>query len=359
MEENTYPNMLLSNLTLPHSSPPIITTSDSSEPVDGNPSSPLSVSSWSLEDKTDIPDQQQSNGANSVTPSHYRGCSFVGGREGSGMTPPRYGGRALIIGGGGEGLGMTPPHYGDHTLVRGGGEGSGVTPPHYRGRALVGGEGSNPGVYLSSPVLSKEDRKWKAKAKKDNTWKLKRHQQEQQIATKQMEGTQLKTERQQRAIANALQNLEDASVTFADLCLYVFNPDNTHITSGWCWDNFYKRPEDIDQILTWMVSKPNSRQARRFVRRGMIVIMEKVVADEADRITKAGVLRPPAEIDASYVLGMKFNELPQMIQVNCPTMFHILMGIAKTHHQENECTPVRLQHKSLVSAASHSLAYMC
>jgi len=214
-------------------------------------------------------------------------------------------------------------------------------------------------VYLSSPVLSKEDRKWKAKAKKDNTWKLKRHQQEQQIATKQMEGTQLKTERQQRAIANALQNLEDASVTFADLCLYVFNPDNTHITSGWCWDNFYKRPEDIDQILTWMVSKPNSRQARRFVRRGMIVIMEKVVADEADRITKAGVLRPPAEIDASYVLGMKFNELPQMIQVNCPTMFHILMGIAKTHHQENECTPVRLQHKSLVSAASHSLAYMC
>jgi len=174
-----------------------------------------------------------------------------------------------------------------------------------------------------------------------------------------MEGTQLKTERQQHAIADALQNLEDTSVTFADLCLYVFNPDNTHITSGWRWDNFYKRPEDIDQILTWMVSKPNSRQACRFVKRGMIVIVEKVVADEADRITKAGVLCPPAEIDASYVLGMKFNELPQMIQVNCPTMFRILMGVAKTCHQENECTPVCLQHKSLVSAASHSLAYMC
>ena len=173
-----------------------------------------------------------------------------------------------------------------------------------------------------------------------------------------MEEAQFDTERRQNGIAKALQNLEDASVTFADLCLYVFNPDNCYITTGWRWNNFYKKPEDVDQILTWMVSKPNSKQARKFVKRGMIKIVEDVVVDEANQITKAGVLRPPAEIDPSYVLGMKFSELPQTIQVNCPTIYRILIGIAKTCRQERECTPVRLQHKSLVSAAPLLLAYM-
>jgi hypothetical protein len=108
-----------------------------------------------------------------------------------------------------------------------------------------------------------------------------------------------------------------------------------------------------------MVSKPNSKQAHKFAKRGMIAIMENVVADEADRITKAGLLCLPAEINASYVLGMKFSELPHIIQVNCPTMFRILMSIAKTCRQKNECTPVHLQHKSLVSVASLLPMYIC
>jgi hypothetical protein len=316
MEEITYPDMLLSDLTiLPPSSPPIIAALDSLEPINGVGGKPSSV----LEDETDIPDQWWSNNAIELITPHDRAhdCS----NSNSNLNP--------------------------------------MTPPRYKGRALVGGEGSDPGVYLSSPVLSKEDRKRKAKVDKDNTWKLKRHRREQEVAIKHMEETQLKTEKKQSAIAKALQNLEDASVTFADLCLHVFDPDNCHITPGWRWDNFYKRPEDVDQILTWMVSKPNSKQARKFAKRGMIAIMEKVVADEADRITKAGLLRPPAEIDASYVLGMKFSELPRIIQVNCPTMFRILMSIAKTCRQENECTPVRLQHKSLVSVASLLPMYIC
>ena len=135
MKENTYSNMHLADLTsLPPSSPPIIAASDSPEPIDGvgrEPPSPLSVLSSSPEDETDlpVPDQQPSNNVVELITPYDRACDWP-----NSMTPPRY-----------------------------------------RGRTLVGGEGSDPGVYLSSPVLSKEDRKRKAKADKENTWMLKRH----------------------------------------------------------------------------------------------------------------------------------------------------------------------------------------
>ena len=130
----------------------------------------------------------------------------------------------------------------------------------------------------------------------------------------------------------------------------MFNPQNPENT-GWRWHNFYKYPEAVEQILSWMVSRPNSKLACQTAEKGMVKVIETVVAREADRITKNGVLRPPDVIDTQFVLGMKFSELPQKIKERCPTIYRVLMAIAKTKRQERECTAARIQHKSFVSPA--------
>ena len=74
-----------------------------------------------------------------------------------------------------------------------------------------------------------------------------------------MEAVELELKKNE-AMKEALKVLENASLTFGDLCLFVFDPCNL-VSKGWRWDNFYKSPEVVDQVLLWMVSKPNSKLA--------------------------------------------------------------------------------------------------
>jgi hypothetical protein len=216
-----------------------------------------------------------------------------------------------------------------------------VTPPRYRGHALVGGDGSDPGVYESSPVFSKEDQKRKAQHNKRHTWEMKRCRRKQENIAK--------VEEKRTAMAKALWILEDASLTFTDLCLHVFDPMSNAVTSGWRWENVYNKLEVLNEMLALLASEKHSKQASRNAERGMAKVVEKVVAREANIIMRKGVLRPPSEVDASFILGMKFSNLPDIIKNNCPTIFQVLMAIARTPRQQQECTAARLQHKSLVS----------
>ena len=303
MPPQQLPNTHLNDLSsLPPSSPPLVATSDPPEHIYGvtcDPPSLISLLSLcpSSEDEDDI-QHPQTNGA--IDPMGAHADSF------------------------------NQPS----------------TPPQYKGRELVGGDGSDPGVYKSSPVLSKQAQKRKARKQRQATWETKRSRRQQ---SKEREA-QSRVEQKRIVIASALQLLEKGSATFGDLCLYVFDPQNHDVSVGWRWDNFYNSPDIINKIFAWMASSPNSKLACQTVKRAMADVVEKVVAHEADQITKQGMLRPPDEVDADFVLGLKFSTLPKIIKQNCPTMFRILMCIARTPRQEKECSALRLEHKSFVSA---------
>jgi hypothetical protein len=219
-----------------------------------------------------------------------------------------------------------------------------VTPPRYKGRRLVGADGSDPGVFESSPILNIQSRKRKERNSKHDTWVIR---EQAKAAAREVEALERELKKQE-AMNEALKVLENASLTFGDLCLYVFDPCN-FMSKGWRWDNFYKSPEVVEQVLSWMVSKQNSKLARRTVEKGMVKIVEDIIGKEANEITKRGVLRPPDDVDANFALGMKFSTLPDVIKENCPMMFRILLGIVKTDRQARECTENRLEHKSFVS----------
>jgi hypothetical protein len=131
-----------------------------------------------------------------------------------------------------------------------------VTPPRYKGRQLVGADGSDPGVFESSPILDIQSRKRKERNSKHDTWIIR---EQTKAAAREMEAVELELKKNE-AMKEALKVLENASLTFGDLCLFVFDPCNL-VSKGWRWDNFYKSPEVVDQVLLWMVSKPNSKLA--------------------------------------------------------------------------------------------------
>jgi hypothetical protein len=127
----------------------------------------------------------------------------------------------------------------------------------------------------------------------------------------------------------ALRVLKNASLTFGDLCLYVFDAHN-FTSKGWWWDNFYKLPEVVQQVLLWMASKQNSKLACQTVKMGMIKVVKDIIEKEANEITKCGILWPLDNVDTNFTLGIKFTMLPDVIKENCLTMFWILLGIIKT-----------------------------
>lgn len=177
---------------------------------------------------------------------------------------------------------------------------------------------------------------------------MKKQRREEKEAVEKAKQAYQEAEQKAMAIKRTLHELESASVTFAELCLHVFDPQNPMGTE-WRWNNFYKFPEAVNNILIWMASRPNSKLACQTAAIGMTKVVENVIIEEANRITKKGVLRPPNQVDASFVLGLKFSELPSMVKENCPTMYRILTSIAKTQRQAKECRAVRLEHKSFVS----------
>jgi hypothetical protein len=228
-----------------------------------------------------------------------------------------------------------------------------VMPLCYKGWQLVGADGSDPGVFESSPILDIQSWKHKEQNSKHDTWII---WEQTKVAARETEAIELELKKNE-AMKEALKVLENASLTFGDLCLFVFDLHNL-VSKGWWWDNFYKSPEVVDQVLLCMVSKLNSKLAHRTVERGMIKIIEEIIEKEANVITKHGVLRPPDNVDADFIMGMKFGTLLDIIKEHCLTMFQILSSIVKTPCQAHKCTEIWLQHKSFVSIVDVCL-YTC
>jgi hypothetical protein len=103
-----------------------------------------------------------------------------------------------------------------------------VTLPRYKGRRLVGADGSDPGVFESSPILDIQSRKHKERNSKHNTWVIR---EQSKVAVRETEALERELKKQE-AMKEALKVLENASLTFGDLCLFVFDLCNL-VSKGW------------------------------------------------------------------------------------------------------------------------------
>jgi len=236
MGKNTYLDLHLTDLSsLPPSSPPFSAASDPSREVQEDASSPLSALFSSQDVQENSLHQQQLSTATLLGSLHIEPLMDT---------------------------------YTPVTVTK--------TPPQYQGRELVGGEGSDPGVFRSSLVLTKQDQKKKMQTRKQDTWKMKKQQWEEKEAIKKAKKAQEEAEQKAMAIKCALCELKNASVTFTKLCLHVFNPQDP-MGMEWRWNNFYKFPEAVNNILTWMASQPNSKLACQTVAIGMTKVVENII----------------------------------------------------------------------------------
>ncbi|VDB97816.1 unnamed protein product [Peniophora sp. CBMAI 1063] len=147
--------------------------------------------------------------------------------------------------------------------------------------------------------------------------------------------------------------LEAGRLTLAELLLILFDPGDNGITErGWRWFNFFQDTKAVHTILELMVGKKNSQTARRTAERGMLKVVSRTVCLEADRITRAGILRPPSyeTVDEDFVLGLKFTELENTIQSHCPNLSELLLGVVQTARQAKECTAKKLDQKRFLAA---------
>ena len=101
-------------------------------------------------------------------------------------------------------------------------------PPCYKGQRLVGADGSDPRVFESSPILDMQSWKCKERDRKYDTWVIRKQT---KAAAREMEALEQELKKQE-AMNKALRVLKNASLTFGDLCLYIFDLCN-FMSKGW------------------------------------------------------------------------------------------------------------------------------
>ncbi|VDC03269.1 unnamed protein product [Peniophora sp. CBMAI 1063] len=234
-------------------------------------------------------------------------------------------------------------------------------PSRFEGRKIIEADSDDSGVFEpSSPVRTKEDRKRKGIKRRQATMEKNKLEREARQAREQVEAeiaakavARAEMDRKREVAKSVMDTMNAGRLTLAELLLLLFDPGEEGVTErGWRWFNFFQDTKAVHRILEFMVGKKNSRSARHTAERGMLKVVSRTVGLEADKITRAGVLRPPSyeTVDEDFVLGLKFTELEDTIQLHCPNLSELLQGVVRTARQAKECTAKKLSQKRFLAA---------
>lgn len=207
--------------------------------------------------------------------------------------------------------------------------------------------GSDDSVEHTSPASTKSARIRKGHKKRIITRRQNLAAEREAAAALAEQKARLQEEKTHQVTEDILKMLKDNDINFGVFLTHVF--DTRHTSRSWRWFNFFEKTETLYGVLERMVSKTNSKEARRRATGAMTKVVLEAVSREAEKITSRGILRAPAEVDEDFVLGSEFAEHGSLIQKHCPIIMRLLMGIARTPHQAKECSEQRLEHKKLVS----------
>ncbi|KAI4520861.1 hypothetical protein K525DRAFT_270399 [Schizophyllum commune Loenen D] len=203
-------------------------------------------------------------------------------------------------------------------------------------------------MYDSSPVLDTRDSRRKAAQNARDEAQMRREEQAAAEAEQAARLAEAVREAKLAAIENALDCLTRGGASLGDLLLHVFGEGRDH---KWRWWNFFKETSVVDNVISAMASKHyNLPRARAKAEGAMLNVIVHTVEHEARRITRAGTLRPPKEVDENFVLGFKFHGLVDTILPRCPTIARLLLGICQTKRQTKDCTLEKLDHKRFLTA---------
>jgi len=188
--------------------------------------------------------------------------------------------------------------------------------------------------FESSPILEKdpvkraEHRRRKGRKKADIT--LRRKREDAHSAT--ILGHKQKME-------DALKVLEEKHIRFGDLLAYVFDPTNGqgHIH----WHEFFVIPGRAAQILDWWSSSEYSTSARNQVKDWATAFVRRIVAKEACKVTKEGVLQTLGQkIDGEFVSSFSFSRIHNTLAANgmAPVSISILEALCTSRHADKHTT---------------------
>ncbi|KAL1719589.1 hypothetical protein EV715DRAFT_272510 [Schizophyllum commune] len=203
-------------------------------------------------------------------------------------------------------------------------------------------------MYDSSPVLETGDSRRKAAQNARGEAQIRREEQAVAEAEQAARLAEAVRETKLAAIEDALDCLTRGGASLGDLLLHVFGEGRDH---KWRWWNFFKETSVVETVISAMASKHyNLPRARAKAETAMLNVIVHAVEHEARRITRAGALRPPREVDENFVLGFKFHGLVDTILPQCPMIARLLLGICQTKRQTEQCTLEKLEHKRFLSA---------
>lgn len=198
---------------------------------------------------------------------------------------------------------------------------------------------SDPGVRYSSPRRNAADGWRKGQVKRQATIALKKK--------KKREDAEKARVARKSAIIEALEGLKGKDIGFGEVTDVVFDKENT---DGYWRTTFFAKKEHVRRVLDYGVSSQNTRSGQGWVIQWMMSWLVWKVGKEGNAITKSGVLRTTSrEINGSFICGLSFRSLAQMVREYCPITVRIFTEIATTRRQRKEASELSIQQKEIVS----------
>jgi hypothetical protein len=159
---------------------------------------------------------------------------------------------------------------------------------------------SSDGPVMTSPITgTAAEKQMKRRRKSAKKQKATIHQKQQDARDK-------SAQQLRQAVEDVLQFLEDRDIHFGELVKFVFNPENG--LGNVRWHQFFAHAGDASQILEWWTSSANGRPGRDEVKDWAIDYVGKLVAKEAEAVTKSKILQTKEKtIDQEFVTSFNLS----------------------------------------------------
>ncbi len=137
-----------------------------------------------------------------------------------------------------------------------------------------------------------------------------------------------------RSFERVLTMLAEDGYTWGDLVEWVSCPSSGRQAD--CWAGLFRARTQVSRILDLWASK-GSRDGRRQVHEWAVGYLEKVVNDEAQRVTCQGILQSRRlNIDDTFLRTFDLASVHARVRAMCPTMDRLMQSFSTTNRQRKE-----------------------
>jgi hypothetical protein len=148
-----------------------------------------------------------------------------------------------------------------------------------------------------------------------------------------------------------LSHLSDKQLSFFDLLLFLFRPEQHSKTTNVRREIFWSYKEKVCQLLRYWTDSRQTQAGKDLVIDWMVNFVGQKLQDEAKAITSRGTFRTAGhQIGPEYLQNVfKVSEIIRALKTHCPLAFRVFTEFATSTHQQGRSSEVASRSGEIVS----------